>query len=46
MVPFPFDLWLVAISRSLRWLMAYEPPPPVGVTFRYGEPRPVKPSEE
>jgi hypothetical protein len=23
--PFPWELWIVAISRSLRWLIAYEP---------------------
>lgn len=27
MTPFPWQLWLVAISRTLRWLIAYEPPP-------------------
>jgi hypothetical protein len=46
--PFPLDLVLTAISRTLKWLLEYQPPstPATRVQFSYGEPRPMKPKEE
>jgi hypothetical protein len=38
MTRFPSAIWLLAISRTLRWLIAYEPPA-VRAKLTFGTPR-------
>lgn len=42
MTSFPRHLWLLAISRTIRWLVDYEPPK-IHAKIEFGQPRLMEP---